>query len=68
MRPFYNTPGLVNPEPPPKPQLTGQALVDKLRDDFADYRESCDKGYCKGDPAVYERFRNDIRKAKEALK
>jgi hypothetical protein len=45
------------------PPLTGQALVDALEDEFADYRDDCNKGYCKSDAVVYAKFLREIRKA-----
>ncbi len=67
MRPFHNTPSLRTPEPPRKTALTGMALLLKLEDDFAHYREDSNKGYFKADPADIARFEAEIAAARKSI-
>ena len=68
MRRFYNTPqpwGNHQPhrEPRTYPGLEGKELLIKLENEYSEYRESCELGYCKSDPEVHADFIAKIRKA-----
>ena len=65
MRPFYNTPGVINPPSQEPPTLTGQALIDKIENEYAYDCDDCNNGDCKSDPAVHAEFRDRLRRAKQ---
>jgi hypothetical protein len=67
MKPLNNTPGIIHLKPATEKEMVGQALIDKIEDDYAKYREDCYLRYCKSDPATHEAFKEKLRKAKEAL-
>jgi hypothetical protein len=65
MRPFHNTPTCYS-APTKKEELAGRDLLIDLENRYADYRDACNKGYCKSDPAVHAKFIADIAAAREA--
>ena len=60
-QPFGETP--KRREPMTYPNLKGMALLIRLENDYTEYRESCDLGYCKDDPEVHAKFVAAISKA-----
>jgi hypothetical protein len=68
MRPFYNTPSLINLNPTPeKPKLTGLELVHSIEDEYSSYMDACEKGYCKLDKNIVAELKSDLEKAKMNL-
>ena len=66
MKPFYSTPGIVNPLPV-RTERTGQELVDWLEDRFADYRRDAANGYFQPKPEETMEFERKIAEAKADL-
>ena len=69
MKPFYNTPGLVNPpyqQRQPK-QPTGQELVDWLEIFYADYRKDVENRLCQDDPKVHAEYKRKIEAARKTM-
>ena len=67
MKPFNNTPGLCSFNPVPKKELSVKEQLFKAEDDYSLYREDCNKGYCKFEKAVGEKFEANIKKLKKEL-
>ena len=60
---LHNTPSLITPPIPEKPQLDGKELLDKLEDDDRDYREAVANRLCVDDLNVHAMFKANIAEA-----
>lgn len=68
MRPFHNTPSLKRITPETLPSLTCNTILNRLEDDYANYRDDVNKGYCDNDPTIVEHFKARITQARDACK
>lgn len=64
---FNNTPGLMKPERPAAPSLTRQAQLDKVEDDYRNYREDVNKRYCENEPKVVKQFEAEIKRLRNEI-
>ncbi len=60
-------PQLFGLHPVAKVEKTGQALINKLEDDWYEYRSAVENRYCKDDPAVHADFKAKLAAARAAL-
>lgn len=63
----YITPGVYSTLTPRQVPADSRLLLDKLEDDYADYRHACNSGYCKSDPAIHEKFKSEISALKALI-
>ena len=64
MKPFYNTSQPFSLNPPTKPIRTPAESVQDLEDRISDYREYCNKGYCKFDERAMEELKKELASEK----
>ena len=68
MRPFHNTPSLKTLTPQPMPSQTCNHLLDRLENDYANYHDDVNKGYCENNPTIVKHFKARITQARNACK
>ena len=59
MRQFHNTPSLFNP-PCVQKHMDDKELLIKLQNQYDNYRDDCNRGYCKIDYQVISSLRDKI--------
>jgi len=68
MQRMYSTPQPFSLYPPPQKKLNPQELLDKLEDDYFNYRQDANAGYFEPKQEEIAKFEKDILEARKALK
>ena len=64
----YNTPTPFSESTASKPDISGQKLLDKLENEYSNYRHDCNKGYCKFDLKIQADLKKRIEDAKTHIR